>query len=118
MVLLPTNLSAVACGQTDVSSRPSRAPRCPPPGADSWNALLVGLCAAHEGQHGLLWCPGRLAGGIGTHTTYVDPQANTAQETERCPLRQPRSTLAHQIGQACMAAHALPRTWHTNSSGK
>ena len=78
MVLLPTNLSAAACGQTDISSQPPRAPHCPPPGADSCDALLVGLCVAHEGQHGLLWCPGRLAGGIGTHTTYVDPQANTA----------------------------------------
>ena len=103
MALLPTNLSAAACGQTDVSSRPQRAPHCPPPGDDSCNALLVGLCAAHKGQHGLLRCPGRLASGIGTHTTYVDPQANTAsahthtpcehsQETKRC---QPRSNLAH-----------------------
>lgn len=36
-------LSAAACGQTDVSSRPPRAPHCPPPEVEPCNALLVGL---------------------------------------------------------------------------
>ena len=89
----PSHLTCTCCFPSSHTSASSRAPHCPPPGANSWNALLVGLCAAHEGQHGLLQCPGRLAGGIGTY-------------------------LVHQIRQACMAAHALPRMWHTNSSGK
>ena len=58
----PPTLQLVSRSQTalatrDYTSASSRAPHCPPPGADSWNALLVGLCAALRSTRRTAWPP-------------------------------------------------------------
>jgi len=86
VVLLPTNLSAAACGQTDVSSRPPRAPHCPPPEVEPCNALLVGLRSTRRTARPPTVPPSSGCGGRDTHDINLRLTQHAGTRTHRVSL--------------------------------